>query len=119
MNQYATYANRWSPENQTNENFRAGGGGVIGYHSSKFVEDGSYLRLKTVMLSYSVPAKFIRRLYMTELSANVAVQNILTWTNYSGLDPEVGTRGGVLTPSYDYSSYPQARTITLGIRASF
>ncbi|HMF73501.1 MAG TPA: TonB-dependent receptor [Flavitalea sp.] len=119
MNQYKTYVNRWSPENQTNENFRAGGGGVIGYHSSKFVEDGSYLRLKTVMLSYSVPSKFIKRLYMTDLSANVAVQNILTWTNYSGLDPEVGTRGGVLTPSYDYSSYPQARTITLGIKASF
>lgn len=119
MNQYASYANRWSPENQTNEHFRAGGGGVIGYHSSKYLEDGSYLRLKTVMLSYSVPAKYIRKFFLKELSANVALQNILTWTNYSGLDPEVATRGGVLTPGYDYSSYPQAKTVTFGIRASF
>jgi TonB-linked SusC/RagA family outer membrane protein len=119
MNQYASYVNRWSPENPTNEHFRAGGGGVIGYHSSKYLEDGSYLRLKTVVLSYSVPPKLIRRFFLKDLSANVALQNVLTWTKYSGLDPEVGTRGGVLTPGYDYSSYPQARTVTFGIRATF
>ena len=119
MNQYATYVNRWTPENQTNEHFRAGGEGVIGYHSSKYVEDGSYLRLKTLSLDYSLPARYIKRLFMSSLSLNVAMQNIFTWTKYSGLDPEVSTRNMILTPGYDYSAYPQARTITFGLKANF
>jgi TonB-linked SusC/RagA family outer membrane protein len=119
MNQYASYANRWSPENQTNEHFRAGGEGVIGYHSSKYVEDGSYLRLKTLSLDYSLPARYIKRLFMTSLALNVSMQNIFTWTTYTGLDPDVSTRNNILTPSYDYSAYPQARTITFGVKANF
>lgn len=119
MNQYASYANRWTPENQTNEHFRAGGEGVIGYHSSKYMEDGSYLRLKTLSLDYALPARYLRKLFMSALSVNVAMQNIFTWTSYSGLDPEVSTRNNILTPSYDYSAYPQARTITFGLKANF
>ncbi|MGX5816709.1 SusC/RagA family TonB-linked outer membrane protein [Chitinophaga lutea] len=119
MNQFASYVNRWSPENQTNEHFRAGGEGVIGYHSTKYLEDGSYLRLKTVSLDYSLPAAWLRKVYMSNLTVNVAMQNLLTWTKYKGLDPEVSTRGNVLTPGYDYSSYPQARTITFGLKAAF
>jgi hypothetical protein len=92
---------------------------VIGYHSSKYVEDGSYLRLKTLSLDYSLPARYIRRLFMSSLSLNVAMQNIFTWTKYSGLDPEVSTRNNILTPGYDYSAYPQARNITFGIKANF
>lgn len=119
MNQFASYANRWTPENQTNEHFRAGGEGVIGYHSTKYLEDGSYLRLKTVSLDYALPSRIIKRAYMTGLSLHVAMQNIFTWTKYTGLDPEVSTRNGVLTPGYDYSAYPQARTITFGLKANF
>lgn len=119
MNQYASYVNRWSPENQTNEHFRAGGEGVIGYHSSKYMEDGSYLRLKTLSLDYALPASYLKKLFMTNLSLNVAMQNIFTWTKYTGLDPEVSTRNNILTPGYDYSSYPQARTITFGLKANF
>ncbi|NII28465.1 TonB-dependent receptor [Pseudoflavitalea sp. X16] len=119
MNQYASYINRWTPENPTNENFRAGGEGVIGYHSSKYVEDGSYLRLKTLSLDYSLPTRYIKRLFMSSLSLNVAMQNVLTWTNYTGLDPEVSTRNNILTPGYDYSAYPQARNITFGVKANF
>ncbi|SIO13383.1 SusC/RagA family TonB-linked outer membrane protein [Chitinophaga niabensis] len=119
MNQYASYANRWTPENQTNEHFRAGGEGVIGYHSTKYLEDGSYLRLKTLSLDYAIPSRILRRAYMSGLSLNVAMQNLFTWTKYSGLDPEVSTRNSVLTPGYDYSAYPQARTITFGLKANF
>ena len=119
MNQYASYANRWTPENQTNEHFRAGGEGVIGYHSTKYMEDGSYLRLKTLSLDYALPSRILKRAYMSGLSLNVAMQNLFTWTKYSGLDPEVSTRNSVLTPSYDYSAYPQARTITFGLKANF
>jgi TonB-linked SusC/RagA family outer membrane protein len=119
INQYASYANRWTPENPTNENYRTRGQGFIGYFSSKNVEDGSYLRLKTVSLGYSLPDRFIKKLYLSELTVNVAAQNLLTWTNYRGLDPEVSTLNNVLQPGYDFSAYPQARTIVFGLRAAF
>jgi TonB-linked SusC/RagA family outer membrane protein len=119
LNQYASYINRWSPENQTNENFRPGGHGLQFYHNSRVVEDGSYLRLKTVSLSYSLPLRYIQKVRLSKLSFNVAAQNLLTWTKYSGLDPEVSLRSGVLTPGYDFSAYPVSRTIVVGINAAF
>ena len=120
MNQFASYANRWSPENPTNENYRTRGQGPIGVHSSRVVEDGSFLRLKTVALSYAIPAKQLEWLrYFNHLSFNVTSQNLYTWTNYSGMDPEVSTRNPVLTPGFDFSSYPQARTLVFGIKAEF
>lgn len=119
MNMYASYANRWTPDNPTNEHFRAGGAGVIGYNSTKYLEDGSFLRLKTVMLEYSLPQNIIRHVRMQRVAINIAAQNLFTWTKYSGLDPEVSTRNNILTPNYDYSSYPQARTIAFGLKATF
>ncbi|MDR6783939.1 TonB-linked SusC/RagA family outer membrane protein [Pedobacter africanus] len=119
INQFASYANRWSPENQTNANYKTRGQGPIGFHSSRVVEDGSYLRLKTLSLNYSIPAKYLRSLYLSSLTLNLAAQNLITWTKYTGMDPEVSTRNSILTPGYDYSSYPQARTIVFGLKASF
>ena len=119
INQYASYENRWTPENPTNENYRTRGQGFIGYYSSKNIEDGSYLRLKTLSLAYSLPGNLIKKLYLSNLTINVAAQNLLTWTKYSGMDPEVSTLNNVLQPGWDYSAYPQARTIVFGVRASF
>ncbi|MBN8784300.1 MAG: TonB-dependent receptor [Terrimonas ferruginea] len=119
LNQYKSYMNRWSPDNQTNANFRAGGQGPAGRHSSRVLEDGSYLRLKTFSFGYDVPAKYLRRISMKSLNINLSAQNLLTWTNYSGMDPEVSVRNSVLTPGFDYSAYPHARTVVFGIRAGF
>lgn len=123
LNQFASYIDRWSPTNQGSKNFRAGGQGQVGYHSSRVVEDGSYLRLKTASLAYAIPARYIKKLYLSTLSLNISAQNLLTWTKYTGMDPEVSTRasgsGAVLTPGFDYSPYPQPRTIVLGLNASF
>lgn len=119
VNQFASYVNRWSPENQTNENYRTRGQGPIGFYSSKNVEDGSYLRLKTLSLDYSIPNAIIERLKISNLTVSVAAQNVLTWTKYSGMDPEVSVLNQVLSPSYDFSSYPQARTLTFGLKATF
>ncbi|MNX91436.1 TonB dependent receptor [compost metagenome] len=119
INQFASYANRWSPENQTNANYRTRGQGPIGFHSSRTVEDGSYLRLKTLSLNYVIPARYVKALYLSNLTLNVAAQNLVTWTKYTGMDPEVSTRNSILTPGYDYSSYPQARTIVFGLKATF
>jgi len=121
LNQFASYIDRWSPTNQDSKNYRAAGQGQVGYHSSRVVEDGSYIRLKTVSLAYAVPSRIIKPLYLSKLSFNISAQNLYTLTNYTGMDPEVSTRGafGVLTPGFDYSPYPQARTIVLGLNAAF
>ena len=119
INQFASYANRWSPENQTNANYRTRGQGPIGFFSSRVVEDGSFLRLKTVALNYVIPARYIKRAYLSNLSLNVSAQNLATWTNYSGMDPEVSVRNNVLTPGFDYSSYPKSPMVAFGLKASF
>ncbi|WP_238326530.1 SusC/RagA family TonB-linked outer membrane protein [Pedobacter heparinus] len=121
LNQFASYIDRWSPTNQNSKNYRAGGHGQVGYHSSRVVEDGSYLRLKTVSLAYALPAKYIKRLFLSSLSLNVSAQNLFVLTKYTGIDPEVSTRGpfSVLSPGFDYSPYPQARTIVVGLNAAF
>ena len=119
VNQYASYVNRWTPENPTNENYRTRGQGPIGFYSSKQVEDGSYLRLKTVSLEYALPGSIVDRLSLDNLIFSVAGQNLLTWTKYTGLDPEVSILNPVLSPGFDFSGYPQARTITFGVKAVF
>ncbi len=118
FNQFASWADRWTPENPSNTIHRAGGGGpqVI---SSRTIEDGSYLRLKTVMLSYTIPQAVTKRVGINSLSVNVASQNLLTWTNYSGMDPEVSVHNSVLTPGFDFSAYPHARTVVFGLKARF
>lgn len=119
INQYATYVNRWSPTNPSNLYYRTRGQGPIGFFSSRTVEDGSYLRLKTVSLSYSVPARYIKKVDMSNLTLSVSAQNLATWTNYSGMDPDVSARNNVLTPGFDYSSYPRSPMIVFGIKAAF
>lgn len=118
LNQFASYANRWTPTNPSNELFRVGGMGSPNY-SSRVIEDGSYLRLKTVQLAYNFSNNVVKRLGVTKLNLNVAAQNLLTFTGYSGLDPESSARRSNLTPGFDYGTYPQARTITFGLNATF
>ncbi|NGM90010.1 hypothetical protein G5B35_22195 [Parapusillimonas sp. SGNA-6] len=119
LNQFASYVDRWTPDNQDSKNYRIGGGGPTGFHSSRVIEDGSYLRLKTVALSYSLPQQWIKRAGMSRLAISVSGQNLVTWTNYSGFDPEVAVRNSVLTPGLDYSAYPHSRTFVLGLKAQF
>lgn len=120
MNQYASYNRRWTPDNPSNEYYRAGGGGPMGRHSSRVVEDGSYLRLKTVSIGYALPKRIIQKIGMSDLHISLSGQNLLTWTGYSGMDPEVSTRGkNPLTPGFDYSAYPIAKTFVLGIQLTF
>jgi len=119
LNQYASYENRWSPENPDSDIFRANGQGVIGWHSSRVLEDGSYLRLKTVAIDYNIPVRYIKAVKLKGLAIGVAGQNLITWTKYSGMDPEVSTRNTTLMPGFDYSAYPMARTIVGTLKATF
>lgn len=119
INQFASYADRWSFDNQDSRNYRAGGAGPRGFWSNRTLEDGSYLRLKTVNLTYSFPKKIVSKIGLSALSVTVSGQNLITWTNYSGPDPEVSTRHSVLTPGFDYTAYPRNRIFSLGIKATF
>jgi TonB-linked SusC/RagA family outer membrane protein len=118
LNMFASFANRWTPENQTNELYRVGGQGPA-YYSSRTIEDGSFLRLKTVSLGYNLPSSVMKSLKMKSLRFSVSAQNLITWTKYSGLDPEVSTRHSALTPGFDWSPYPRPRSITVGLNANF
>lgn len=118
QNQYASFTNRWTPDNQNNEMFRVGGQGPYAY-SSRVIEDGSFLRLKTVALGYNLPAPFVKKIKLKTLRVYTAAQNLITWTNYSGPDPEVSARNSALTPGFDYSAYPRASTITFGLNTTF
>jgi TonB-dependent starch-binding outer membrane protein SusC len=80
--------------------------------SDRFVEDASYMRIKNVRLSYALPARWANYIGMKKTLVYVSAQNLATFTNYSGMDPEVG--GGV-----DIGFYPQSRTILAGITIDF
>ncbi len=80
--------------------------------SSRFVESGSYLRLKTLQLGYTLPKELTKKAFINMARIYVNAGNLFTITNYSGYDPEVG--GGV-----DYGNYPQARTFSFGVNLEF
>jgi TonB-linked SusC/RagA family outer membrane protein len=115
LQQFASYNDRWSLENQDSKNFRANGIPSGAAYSSRTVEDASFLRLKTVSFGYNLPKTLLKKVNVSSLRVFVSGQNLYTWTKYSGLDPEVSTYNTVLTGGFDYSAYPRARTIALGL----
>lgn len=119
LNQFASYADRWTPENP-NSNIPAvtnsSSNLVI---SSRVVEDASFLRLKAVTLGYTVPKNFLKKFKIDNARLYVAAQNLWTITGYTGYDPEVSVRDGGLTPGLDFSSYPRALSVSFGINLGF
>ena len=118
LNMFASVKDRWTPDNPSNTLFRVGGQGPTAY-SDRTIEDGSYLRLKTITLGYTLPTALTKRAGISSLRFYAAAQNLLTWTAYSGLDPEVSTYNTALTPSFDWSPYPRSKTMTLGLEITF
>lgn len=121
VNQFASYANRWTPTNPSNLYPRANANATgLRQMSSRIVEDASYLRIKTVQVGYNFPIKLIRTIKADIARVYISAQNLFTFTKYSGSDPEVSTAGtGALTPGFDYSSYPRTRVITIGGTITF
>ena len=84
------------------------------------VEDGSFLRLNTLTLGYTVPRYILDKMKIQNLRVYVTGYNVFCWTNYSGADPEVSTsRQTELTPGVDYSAYPKSRSVVVGLNLSF
>lgn len=118
QNQLATTLDRWTIDNQDTDLHRANGQGFQDI-SSRVVEDGSYLRLKTVNLSYRFSKDIVDKLKINSLEVYASGQNLVTWTDYSGFDPEVSVERSLITPGIDYSAYPIQRTFSFGLNVSF
>ena len=116
-NMYASYINRWSAENPTSNIPRADAQGSQQY-SSLYVEDGSFLRLKSVSLGYTVPSDLLKKFGVKSAKFTLSADNLFTITNYSGFDPEVSVRNSALTPGFDYSAYPRSRSVSFGLNLS-
>ncbi|MFB9058252.1 SusC/RagA family TonB-linked outer membrane protein [Mariniflexile ostreae] len=118
QNQLASTLNRWTPENQDTDLYRAGGQGFQDV-SSRVIEDGSYIRLKTINLSYRFSKDVVEKLSLNSIELSLSGQNLITWTDYSGFDPEVSVESSLITPGIDYSAYPKHRTFSFGLNVSF
>ena len=121
-NSYASRLDRWTPENSTsteprvtstdpNQNY---------LYSDRYIEDGTYLRLKNIQLGYTFSESISSRLGLGNLRIYVSSDNLFTITDYTGFDPEIGNfNGDVLQSGVDYGAYPQARTFIGGININF
>lgn len=86
--------------------------------SDRYVEDGSYIRLANIELGYNIPHE---KLGMSNAKIYVSAQNLLTFSKYSWVDPNVNGRGGAnsLDQGIDYATYPSSKTVALGVRLGF
>ncbi|MBV4355691.1 SusC/RagA family TonB-linked outer membrane protein [Pinibacter aurantiacus] len=90
--------------------------------SDRWIEDGSFLRLKNVMIGYNVPVTRLNSLTRGTVSRfriYVSSQNLFTVTKYKGWDPEIGSKNGTLTNGIDYGQYPIARSFQVGLQVGF
>jgi hypothetical protein len=84
------------------------------------VEDGSYARLKNLTIGYTFPSSLVSKLGLSNARIYMSGQNLLTFTNYSGMDPEVNaTASTALTQGVDFYTMPQPRVIMGGVNLTF
>lgn len=118
-NQSTRVLDRWTPTNTNTDIPRAGNLANV-RNSSRFVENGSYVRLKAITLSYDFNPEWINRVGINKLSLYATGQNLLTFTDYSGFDPEVNAFGqSAAELGIDYGTYPQQRTLIFGLNLEF
>ncbi|MFV0392668.1 MAG: SusC/RagA family TonB-linked outer membrane protein [Paludibacteraceae bacterium] len=111
--------NYWRPDNQNTNIPRLNGNDKNDNKriSDMYIEDGSYLRLKTLQLGYTLPAELTKKFYVQKMRLFISAQNLLTFTKYSGADPEIGQISGsnYLSRGVDIGTYPQAKIFSGGI----
>ncbi len=119
LNQYASFIDRWTFDNPESDMPRVSASSSNNLFSSRIIEDGSYLRLKTLSIGYTFDPKIIKKLKLNKARIYLSGQNVFTLTKYSGYDPEVSIRNSALTPGLDFSSYPRAMSFNMGINLNF
>lgn len=120
-NQSAVVNNRWRQPGDVTDIPRASFGNINNSRAStRFVEDGSYLRVKALTLSYNVPPALLSRINVGSVKVYATGENLFTFTKYKGYDPEVNAFGGSNTAlGVDYGTYPQTRNLILGLNVTF
>ncbi|WP_106528368.1 TonB-dependent receptor [Chitinophaga niastensis] len=112
---------RWTPENSTSERPRLilGQNGTA-YSASNDVYDGSYLKLKSITLTYQLPARVATRMHIKDASLYVSATNLFTITRYPGPDPEVSNNPySLINSSNDVSTFPTVKQYSVGLRFGF
>ena len=125
--QYATTLKRWEPTDTNTNVPRAVFGdpnGNAGLNSTRFLEDGSFIRLKNIILAYNLPRDLVSKAHLSSVKFFIQAQNLKTWTKYSGFDPEVSTftssnPANKVSPGTDFLTYPQAKSFTFGLDLGF
>ena len=119
----ANQLNGWTPSNTNTIYPRLTAGGASGYNrlnSNRWIDDGSFLRIRNITLSYMVPAKILSLVKLQSLRVYGSVNNAFTITGYKGWDPEVNSSGSnVLSSGIDQGGYPVARSFILGLNLKF
>ncbi len=109
---------RWTGEGTSNTEPRPSYGGYNFLPSDRFIHDGSFLRLRSIVLGYSLPGKVLNRLSMDQLRFYVKANNLFTFTSYPGYTPEIGSFD-VLSSGIDNGVYPIPRIISVGLNTTF
>lgn len=120
--QAASIRARWTPTNTNTDIPRAAWGDPNNNRrtSTRFLEDGTYMRLKNMNVGYTIPSEITSKIRLANLRVYYSGQNLLTFTKYKGLDPEISTFGETNTaPGTDFLTFPQARTHTFGLSVTF
>ncbi len=119
LNQFGSMRNAFSLSRNPDSDIPASGATGMNVFSSRVIEDGSFLRLKSITLGYTFPSKWIGKAKMSSARIYLTGENLFVLTNYSGADPEVSTKKSVLTPGFDWSAYPRAIQLTGGLSVTF
>lgn len=113
---------RWTGEGSTNSTPKvtwSDNNNNRGNFSDYMVEDADYLRLKNLQIGYTLPKSILDKLHIEKFRIYVSGDNLLTFTKYSGLEPEIGNNGNVFYTGIDQGIYPQARVFTIGANITF
>ena len=119
-NQSTAVLKRWRNEGDDTDIPRALYG--MGYNylgSDRFVEDASFMRLKTLSLSYAVPSTLLKQVGINSLSVFCTGYDLFTWTNYTGQDPEVSLPSSATSLVKDNATTPVSRRVSLGFNLNF
>ena len=121
-NQLAEAMNYWTPTNTNTDIPRpiSDLGNTNLLISSRYLEDGSYLRIQNLTLGYSIPQDVLEKFKMSRLRIYGSAQNLYTFTKYSGYDPEIGSfNQSPLLSGIDNGRYPSPRTFSIGVNVEF
>ncbi len=109
---------RWTGPGTSNTEPRPSFGGYNYTPSDKFIQDGSFIRLRNLVLGYTLPVEWSKKIYMQKFRIYIKADNLYTWTKYTGYTPEIGS-GDVLSAGIDYGIYPITAVYSVGINLNF